>query len=105
DSAGHTRREVAAGFADYDHPPASHVFASVIADAFDHGAHAAVAHAEALPGHTTDVRLTVGSTMKSHVADDDVFFRHEGRSFGRIQNDFTARETLPKIIVGVALEF
>ena len=64
----------------HHHPPAGHILAAVIAHAFDHRLHAAVAHAETLAGHAADIGLAAGRAVKGHVADDDVFFRRKGRS-------------------------
>ena len=72
DAAGHAGAEVAAGRAEHDDAAAGHVFAAVIADGFDDGVHAAVAHAEALAGHAADVGFAAGRAVERDVADDDV---------------------------------
>ena len=48
DAAAHAGGEVAAGGAEDDDAAAGHVFAAVVADAFDHGVGAAVADGEPL---------------------------------------------------------
>jgi hypothetical protein len=48
------RREVAPGRAEHD-DAAGHILAAVIADAFDHGDRAAVAHRKPLAGDAADV--------------------------------------------------
>ena len=50
DAAAHAGGEVAAGRPEHDHAAAGHVFAAVIADAFDDGVGAAVADRESLAG-------------------------------------------------------
>jgi hypothetical protein len=60
-------------------------------DAFHHSINATVPHAETLAGHTANVSLTAGGTIKSHVADDDIFLGREGRAGRRIHNQATAR--------------
>ena len=79
DAAAHAGGEIAARPAEHDDPTAGHVFAAVIADAFDHGTRAAVAHGEPLAGHAAQVRLAARRAVQRDVADDDVFFGHERR--------------------------
>ena len=63
--------------AEHDHEAVRHVFAAVIADAFDHRGRAGVAHREALAGHAVEERLAAGRAVEHDVADEDVFFGHE----------------------------
>src|SRR5262245_10774567 len=89
---------------DNDDPTPGHILAPVVSHTFDYGANTAVAHAEAFAGHTTDIRLAVGSAVKGHIANDDVFFWSKSRTLRRIQNHLAARETLTKVVVRVALQ-
>ena len=57
DAAAHAGGEVAAGRADDDDAAAGHVFAAVIADAFDDRVRAGVADAEALADDAAEVDL------------------------------------------------
>ena len=50
DAAAHAGGEVAAALAEHDDQAVGHVFAAVIAEAFDDGGGAGVAHGEALAG-------------------------------------------------------
>ena len=79
DATGHAGGEIAAGRAQHDDPPAGHVFAAMVADAFDHRVDAAVADAEPLAGHAADVGLARRRAVQGHVADDDVSLRGEAR--------------------------
>ena len=51
----------------------------MVADAFDDGADAAVADAEAFTGRAVDVSFAAGRAVEGDVADDDVVFRREDR--------------------------
>ena len=70
-------REVAPGPAEHDDAPAGHVFAAVVADAFDDGDGAAVANGKALAGDTAEVGLAARRAVERDVADDDVLLGHE----------------------------
>ena len=72
--------EVAAGPAEHDDAAAGHVFAAVVADAFDDRVRAAVADGEALAGDAADVRLAAGRAVERDVADDDVLLGDERRA-------------------------
>ena len=76
DTAGHARREVAAGAAENHDLAAGHVLAAVIADAFDHRVGAGVAHGEPLTDHAAQECLAAGGAEQDHVAADDVVFGH-----------------------------
>ena len=105
DAAAHARGEIAAGLAEHDHAPAGHVFATMVADGFHDGVHAAVADAETFARHAADVNLAGRRAVKRHVADDDVFLGDECGTLRRINNDFAAAQAFAEIIVGVAFEF
>ena len=74
----------------------------MIADAFHHGSHAAVAHAEALAGHAADVGFAGGRAVKGDIADDDVFLRRKAASLRRADGQLGARESFAEIVVGIA---
>jgi len=76
----------------------------MVAHALHHRIGATVAHAEALAANPAEVRLARGCSIKRDVADDDVFFRHEGCRFRREHHDLSTRQTLADVIVGIALE-
>jgi hypothetical protein len=71
-AAAHAGREVAAGLAQHHHGAAGHVFAAVVARAFDHRRGARQAHGKALAGHAAEEGLTAGGAVHHGVADDDV---------------------------------
>ena len=55
--------------------PAGHVFAAVVAGAFDHRARARQPHREAFAGHAAEEGLAARRTVEHGVADDDVLRR------------------------------
>src|SRR5215471_5570144 len=65
----------------------------------------AVANAETLPRHPTNIRFPAGGSIDCYITNDNVFFWGERRTFGRKQNHFPAGKSLAKIIVGIALQF
>jgi hypothetical protein len=71
-AARHAGGEVAPGLAQHDHGAAGHVFAAVVARAFDHRGGARQAHREALAGHAAEEGLAAGGAVQRGVADDDV---------------------------------
>src|SRR5229473_3452441 len=83
DSAAHSGGEVAPSLAEHDDQPARHVLASMVADTFDHGRGAAVAHGEALAGHASEERLAGGCAVERDVSDENVLLGLERRLTGR----------------------
>ena len=96
--------EVAAGPAEDEHAAAGHVFAGVIADAFDDGQRAAVADGKPLAGNAADIRLAARRAVERDVADDDVVLGDERRLPRRIHGELAARQALAEVVVRVALE-
>ena len=60
DAARHAGREVSAGSSENDCRAARHVFAAVVADAFDDDSRTAVSDAEAFPGFAGDEGFAAG---------------------------------------------
>src|SRR6185503_11613939 len=104
DAARHARREVAARRAENHRAAARHVLAAVIADAFDDGLGAAIAHAESLGRAAAEERAPARGAVQRDVADQHVLFGLERRVLRRIDDEATARQTLADVIVAVALE-
>ena len=105
DAARHAGGEVAPGLADDDDDAAGHIFAAVIAGAFDDRDRAGVAHGEALAGDAAEIAFASDRAVKRGVADDDRFFgRDPRRRPRRMDDDASAREALADIVVGLALE-
>ena len=77
DAARHAGREVAARWPEDHDAAACHVFAAVVADAFDDRAGAAVADAEPLGRPAAEKRFAARRAIQRHIADEDVVFGHE----------------------------
>ena len=71
DAARHAGREVAAGLPEHDDDAAGHVFAAVIARAFDDRDGAGVAHGETLARDAAEIALAGDGAVQHRVADDD----------------------------------
>ena len=63
------------GLADDDDDAAGHVFAAVVADAFDDRDGAGIADREALAGDAGEVALALDRAVEHGVADDDALVR------------------------------
>src|SRR5205807_10334785 len=74
DAAAHTGSEVSPRATENDDGAAGHVFAAVIAGAFDDGRGPRIAHAEALAGDAAEIRLAGDRAVHHGVADHDVVF-------------------------------
>ncbi len=104
DAAAHACGEVAPGGTENDGEPVSHVFAAMIAHAFDHGCCAGVADGEALAGDTVEENFAAGGAVEDDIADENAFLGQEARSLGRIGDDAPAGEAFAEIVVGVAFK-
>ena len=104
DSAGHSGREVSSGRTENDDSSAGHVFAAVIADAFDDGRRSGVSDAKSFGDESADESEAGSRAVQNDVSGDDVFFGGEGRLFWRIDDDSSAGQSFAEIVVRVALE-
>ena len=104
-TATHAGGEVAAGGAEHDDGAVGHVFAAVVADAFNDGCCAGVADGEALAGDAVEEDFAAGSAVENDVADEDAFFGQEEGSLRRVGDDASAGEALAEVVVAVAFEF
>ena len=73
-ASAHTGSEVTACGAEHHGASACHVFAAVVAHAFDNSSGTRIAHTEAFADTTVDVYLTGCSSIKESVAGYDIFF-------------------------------
>ncbi len=72
DASAHAGGEVAPGLAEHDDGAAGHVFATMIAGAFDDRGRTRQPHREALARDAAEERLAARRTVEHGVADDDV---------------------------------
>src|SRR5262249_54863351 len=104
DAAAHAGREVAAGGAEDHDAAAGHVFATMVANAFDDRQRAAVADAEPFGRSAAEERLATGRAVQGDVADDDVILGHVAGLGRRIDDHAAAGEAFADVVVGVAFE-
>src|SRR6478735_9161367 len=93
-AAGHARAEIHAGAAEHDDHAAGHVFAAMVADTFDHGERAGVAHAKTLAGAARCIHLAASGTVQTGVADDDRIVRRITSALRRTHDDAAAGHAL-----------
>ena len=77
---GHAGAEVVAGRTEDGNQAASHVLATVVAHAFDHGEGTGVANGEALACASGGKERAAGRAVKGDVAEDRVEFRLQSRA-------------------------
>ena len=71
-AAGHSGSEINSGRSENDGYAGRHVFAGVLANAFDHGEGAAVAHGKPFSGTAGNVKLATGGAVEHGVAGQNV---------------------------------
>src|SRR5690349_10026247 len=91
-AARHAGREVAPRRSEHDDNATRHVFAAVIARAFDNGIGAGVADREAFARYAVEVALAGDRAIKHGIADDDAFFRRDAGFGSRPDDQLAARE-------------
>ena len=77
DAARHASGEIATGLADDDDDAAGHIFAAVIAGAFDDGNRAGITHGETFAGDAAEIAFARDGAVKHRIADDDRLLRHD----------------------------
>src|SRR5262249_4300977 len=102
DAARHARREITSGATEHHNDAARHVFAAVVARAFDDGNGARVADGEAFASHAAEITLALDRAVQHRVADNDRLLRHDPGICGRPDNEAPAGQPLADIVVGIA---
>src|SRR5207253_11375078 len=87
-----------------DDQAARHVLASVVADAFDDGDRAAVAHGKSLAGDAAEESLTAGRAVERDVADQDVLLGLERGLARRPNRHQGAGQALARVVVRVTFK-
>src|SRR4029077_11585949 len=91
--------------ADDDDDAARHIFAAMVARAFDHRDRARIADRGTFARDAANIALVGNRTVEHGVADDDALLgRHVCRFARWIDDDAPARETLADIIIGLPFE-
>ena len=104
DAARHAGGEIASRRPDHHHHAAGHIFAAMVAGAFDHGDGAGIAHGKALAGDAAEIAFARDGAVQHRIADDDRLLRHDGRVRRRADDDAAARQALADIVVALADE-
>src|SRR3546814_6052863 len=102
DAARHPGREVAPDLAQDRDDAAGHIFAGVVARAFDYRHRARISDRETLAGDAIEESLALDRTVKDGVADDDVGSRLTLRLVRLAHDDTAARKALADIIIRIA---
>ena len=102
DAARHAGGEIAPGLAQHRHHAAGHIFAAMIAGAFDYGHRAGIAHRKTLARHALEIGFAGDGAIQHSVADHDIFRRIARKSRRRLDHDAAARQALADIIVAIA---
>ena len=105
ESARHARGEVASGFTQDDDQTIGHVFAAMVAQAFDDSGCTGIAHGKPLACHPIEECLAAGGPVEDYVANQNVLRSHKRRCFRGVNEDTAAGKTLTDVIVGVTFEF
>src|SRR5260370_22951292 len=100
--AGHARAEIQDERPEDDSDAARHVFAAVLADAFDNGKRTTVADSETLPSASGNKELTRSGAIEHGVSGKNV--TAPGGCKSSSDGDGSAGKTFSNVIVGLALE-
>ena len=106
-AATHACSEVPASLSEDNDTSAGHVFATMVACAFDDGNGSTVSHGKTLADLSVDIKLATRSAIKTRVAGDDVILgdktaEHSGMR--RHDADATSAQSFAKVVVGLTFE-
>ena len=101
EAAGHARAKIEAEGPENQGDSAGHVFASVLADAFDDRERAAIAHGEAFAGAAGDKKLAGGGPVENGITGKDIAAARSGGAGG--DGNRAAGQSLADVIVGFAI--
>ena len=77
DAAAHAGGKISAAGSEHQDQALGHVFATVVADAFDHSGRSGIANGKALAGDSVEKRFAAGGAVEGNVADQNIFFGGE----------------------------
>src|SRR5450830_1012862 len=104
ETAGHARAEVVASLAQNRDKTTGHVFAAVIARAFNHGVGTGVTHRETLTRRTRRKQLAAGCAVQAGVADDGTVLSLVDAAFRRNDHQLAAGHALAYVVAGVTFQ-
>ena len=103
EAAGHSGTKIHSGWAEDHDDAGGHVFAAVMADAFDDRERAAIAYGEAFADSSGDEKFSAGGAVEHGVAGENVTaLRCRGSG---ADGDSAAAEAFADVIVGIAEQF
>src|ERR1039458_4038107 len=102
DAATHAGGKISPTGSEHQDQALGHVFAAVVADAFDHRGRSGVANRKALASDPVEKRFAAGGAVEGNVANQDVVFGGETGPSRRIHHQSSSGETLAYVIVGLA---
>ena len=100
EAASHAGAEIQAERAEDEDDAAGHIFAAVLADAFDNREGAAIANGEALASAACDEELAGSGAVKNRVARENVTAARGGGAGGN--RDGATGETFSDVVIGFA---
>src|SRR5580692_8009153 len=98
DASAHSGGEISTAGSQNQYQALGHIFATVVANSFDHGGCSRVANREALASDSIEKRLAASGAIERNVADQNIFFRSKCRTARWIHNQSSARQTLAHVI-------
>src|SRR5579885_737198 len=102
EASGHAGAEIQAERSKDQSDAARHIFAAMLANAFDDGKGAAVADGEAFTGAAGDIELAGSGAIEDGVANKNVAAARSGRAPGNA--DGAAGEAFADVVIGLAAE-
>src|SRR6185312_279398 len=103
-AAAHAGSEIASAGAEHNNESVGHVFATVVANAFNDRGGSGVADRETLTSHTVEKCFATGCAIKSDVANQNIFFCRKGGFFWRMNDDAPAGKPFADVIICIAFE-
>ena len=76
----------------------------MVAHALYDGDGSGISHAETLSGHAVDIGLAAGGSIERHVSYYNIFILFKVHASGRIDDQFSAGQSLAEVIVAVPLQ-
>src|SRR3981189_693414 len=103
-AAAHAGGKISPAGSEHQHQAPGHVFATVVADSFDHSSRSGIANRKALASNPVEKRFAAGGSVKGHIANQNIFLGSESGPARRIHHQPSAGQTLADVIVGLAFE-
>mmetsp|Transcript_25687 Transcript_25687/g.55269 ORF Transcript_25687/g.55269 Transcript_25687/m.55269 type:complete len:298 (-) Transcript_25687:4002-4895(-) len=102
----HSCTKVTSCLTQYHEISTRHVLGTVVASTFNNSQGTRVPHAKAFASLTAEECLARGGSIETNISDNNVIFRDKSiinDLLGGEYSNFTSRESLPSVIIGIAL--